>query len=120
MKAYQIWFVPSRVGLDPQYQELDYDLEETRNCLKLLASPDRSEGSLLINQQCWIYESKLDPGQELALPGEATNLCWLQLIDGKLITGDHEINKEDGVAYEHGPMPVRAIEESHFLYFKMA
>lgn len=117
---YQIWINPIRNGLPPQYRELTYDPEETRNRLKLLISPDSSEGSLQIHQQCWVYEVKLDADRELDLPGNSSNRGWLQLISGKLTTGGLEANTADGVAYESGPQPVRALETSHFLYFLMA
>jgi redox-sensitive bicupin YhaK (pirin superfamily) len=117
---HQIWIVPRSKALTPQYRELTYNPEEARNTLKLLISPDRSQGSLEINQQTWVYESKLDAGQELSLPGDSGTLGWLQVVEGgKLTTGGHEVSKGDGVAYESGPLPVRAIEETHFLYFLM-
>jgi len=116
---YQIWIQPSRSGLTPEYRELTYDPEEARDRLKLLISPDNSQGSLKIHQKCWVYESKLSAGTELVLPGEETSLGWLQLVSGKLTTGGEEVNKADGVAYERGPQPVRAVEDSHFLYFLM-
>jgi redox-sensitive bicupin YhaK (pirin superfamily) len=112
---YQIWITPRTTGLTPEYRELSYDPEETRNTLKLLVSPDKTQGSLQIHQQTWIYEAKLDAGQELSLPGESQG--WLQLISGKLLTGSYEVVQGDGVAFESGLRSVTAIESSHLLYF---
>jgi redox-sensitive bicupin YhaK (pirin superfamily) len=117
--SYQIWITPSRKSLSPLYSEITYDPEEARNTLKLLVSPDRSQGSLPINQQVWMYESKLDAGQELSLPGDARTVSWLQVVSGRLVTGGLEASQGDGVAYEGASEPVRAIDSSHFIYFVM-
>lgn len=119
LHIYAIYFKPATSGLTPQYRQLNYDPEEARNALKLLVSPDCSLGSLQAQQQVWIYESKLDAGEELSLLGDDGKLGWVQLLEGKLVTGDQEVGKGDGVAYENGPMVVRATEAAYFLYILM-
>lgn len=118
--AFQIWLTPRAIGLTPEYRELIYSPEETINQLKLLISPEKALGSVGINQDAWIYESKLDAGQEITLPGSSETIAWLQMIDGKLLTGGEEVLKSDGVAYESLPQTVRAAENSHFIYILMA
>jgi redox-sensitive bicupin YhaK (pirin superfamily) len=116
----QIWLTPRTIGLRPEYRELIYSPEETINDMKLLISPDKAQGSVGINQDVWIYETRLDAGEEVALPGSSETIAWLQMIDGKLLTGGEEVLKSDGVAYESLPQTVRAAENSHFLYILMA
>lgn len=47
---YQIWLLPERKGIEPSYQQKRFPEAERRNQLRLVASRDASEGSLLIHQ----------------------------------------------------------------------
>ena len=56
----QIWLFPDRNGLAPSYEEKHFDVADKRGGLRLVASPDGREGSVLVHQDASIYASILD------------------------------------------------------------
>ena len=61
----QIWIQPSVRGSAPSYEEKRFSADEKRGRLRLIASPDRAEGSVLIQQNARVYAGLFD-GDESA------------------------------------------------------
>ena len=57
---YQIWLLPGERGLRPSYEQKAFSEVERRGRLRLVASPDAQDGSLLIHQDARVYLSTLD------------------------------------------------------------
>ena len=62
---YQIWLLPNQKGLPPSYEQKAFPEDEKRGRLRLVASPDARDGSLLIHQDARVYLSTLDGDQEI-------------------------------------------------------
>src|SRR2546423_8628204 len=56
----QIWIQPSAQGIEPSYEEKRFDEAEKRGKLRLIASPDRADGSVLIHQDARVYAGLFD------------------------------------------------------------
>jgi hypothetical protein len=61
----QIWIQPNAADLGPSYEEKHFGAAEKRGRLRLIVSPDRAQGSLLIHQDARIYVGLFD-GAETA------------------------------------------------------
>jgi redox-sensitive bicupin YhaK (pirin superfamily) len=51
----QIWIQPNARGIRPSYEEKRFPADEKRGRLRLVASPDRAHGSVLIHQDARVY-----------------------------------------------------------------
>src|SRR5271170_2194791 len=51
----QIWIQPAERNIEPGYEEKRFSPEEKRGRLRLIVSPDRADGSLLIHQDARVY-----------------------------------------------------------------
>ena len=51
----QIWIQPAKRNIQPSYEEKRFAPEEKRGRLRLIVSPDRADGSLLIHQDARVY-----------------------------------------------------------------
>jgi redox-sensitive bicupin YhaK (pirin superfamily) len=51
----QIWIQPDKLNIEPSYEEKHFEPEEKQGHLRLIVSPDRAQGSLLIHQDARIY-----------------------------------------------------------------
>lgn len=58
----QIWFLPSRPGLNPGYEQKHFADAEKTNQLRLVAAPDGMGDSVHLNADVRIYASLLRPG----------------------------------------------------------
>jgi redox-sensitive bicupin YhaK (pirin superfamily) len=56
----QIWIEPARTGVAPSYEEKHFDAADKRGRLRLVASPDGTEGSVRINQDARLFVGLFD------------------------------------------------------------
>ena len=106
----QIWLFPDTQNIAPSYQEAHFNPETKRNQLRLIASPDGAEGSLLIHQDARIYATILDGSQRLTHLLAAGRGAYVQVARGQLqvngitlAAGDAvQVSEEDAVTLENG------------------
>ncbi len=63
----QIWITPNAQGIEPSYEEKTFDVAEKRGRLRLIASPDRAAGSVLIHQDARVYAGLFDGAERATL-----------------------------------------------------
>src|SRR6185369_9686570 len=94
----QIWIFPSEQDLQPEYEEKKFSDDEKRNRLRLIVSPDGSDGSVKIHQDARIFASLLDDGEEVVHSLEAGRSAWLQVAAGSVKLNDVALKQGDGAA----------------------
>jgi redox-sensitive bicupin YhaK (pirin superfamily) len=90
----QIWIQPSVQGIEPSYEEKRFAPEEKRGRLRLIASPDQSEGSVLIHQDARVYAGLFDGAESASLDVALGRLIYVHLARGAV--------HANGVALEAG------------------
>ena len=60
----QIWILPEKKNLEPEYEQTFFPPEEKQGKLKLVASRGGTDGSVHINQDVLLYSSILANGDE--------------------------------------------------------
>jgi len=58
----QIWIEPNVTGIRPSYEEKHFAAEQRQGRLRLVASPDGRDGSVMIHQDAYVYATLLDVG----------------------------------------------------------
>jgi quercetin 2,3-dioxygenase len=94
----QIWIIPSKEDLEPSYQQITFAPEEKQGRLKLLAAPEKVEGSALIYQDAYVYASELDAGQSIEKPVAKGRHAWVQVASGNVVLNGHALKTGDGAA----------------------
>ena len=118
---YQIWLLPGRKGLTPSYDQKTFPESEKRGRLRLAASPDAKDGSLLIQQDARIYLSTLETGQEVGYELHAGRHVWLQVLRGAVDLNGHTLATSDGAAVsDETSLSIRANESSEVMLFDLA
>ena len=95
---YQIWLLPERKGIQPGYEQKRFDESERHNRLRLVASRDAAEGSLLIHQDARVFLSTLDEGQSVRHQLKPERHAWLQVLRGAVTLSDQSLATSDGAA----------------------
>ncbi len=96
----QIWITPQKNGIPPSYEEKDFPKTEKTNQLKLIVSPQGSEGSIKMNQDASIYVALLDTGKTVTHALSPGRNAWIQVVEGKLEINGKTLNAGDGAAIE--------------------
>jgi redox-sensitive bicupin YhaK (pirin superfamily) len=94
----QIWILPDRAGRVPGYEQRAFPEEDRRGRLRLLASPDGAEGSLVIHQDARVLGTLLARGQAVVHPLAAGRHAWVQVARGQLTVDGTRLGTGDGAA----------------------
>lgn len=117
----QIWILPSEQGIQPEYEEKKFSDDEKRNKLRLIVSPDGSDGSVRIHQDAKVYASLLDENQEVVHTLADGRSAWLQVAAGSGTLNEVELKPGDGAAVsQESNLHITAQESSEILLFDLA
>ncbi len=94
----QIWILPERRGLKPEYEQRNFAAEELRGKLRLIASRSGQDGSVLIHQDVRIYATALSAGEEAVPSLPAGRQAWLQVARGSMLVNGIPLENGDGAA----------------------
>jgi hypothetical protein len=80
----QIWIQPNQAGIPPSYEEKHFAPESKTGKLRLIASSDGRDGSVLIHQDAALYASILNGADALEHRLEAGRSAYVHVIRGSV------------------------------------
>jgi quercetin 2,3-dioxygenase len=96
----QIWLLPEHEGLTPRYDQKKFPDAEKRGRLRLVASPNGRDGSLLIHQDASIYATLLEEGESVRHELAPGRRAWVQVARGAVEVSGTALEAGDGAALE--------------------
>jgi hypothetical protein len=96
----QIWIMPEKRGVTPSYEQKFFDAAEKLGKLRLVASPDGSEGSVTLHQDARLYAGLIDPdhpAEHVLPPGRR---AYLHVARGAASLNGLEMSAGDGARIE--------------------
>ncbi len=91
----QIWIEPSAKGLAPGYEEKHFDAASKTGQLRMIASPDGADGSVLIHQDARIFASILDGAAPLRHALAPGRLAYVHVIRGAVSVNGVDLGAGD-------------------------
>lgn len=98
VRLLQIWIVPEEAGLQPSYDQKTFDAESKRGRLRLLASKEGREGSILIHRDVDLYGARLSPGARIEHEIAPGRIGWIQVAQGEVRVNGQNLQEGDGLA----------------------
>ena len=117
----QIWIEPDRSGLTPSYEQKFFDAAEKLGKLRLVASPEGSDGSVTIHQDAKLYAGLIDSGHpiEHALP--PGRRAYLQVANGAVSLNGKALEAGDGARIEgEAKIHLESYNTAEILLFDLA
>jgi quercetin 2,3-dioxygenase len=99
----QIWLLPSQRGLPPSYEQQNFPDAEKRGRLRVIASPDRRDGSVEIHTDAVVYAGLFADGEQAELALGASRHAWVQVARGTVHVNGQALGAGDGVALSDEP-----------------
>lgn len=93
----QIWIQPNVTGIPPSYEEKNFSAEEKRGRLRLIASSDGEDGSVLIHQDAKLYAGLFDGAETASLPIAAGRLAYVHVARGTVTVNGVELKAGDAL-----------------------
>ena len=117
----QIWILPERQGLEPDYEEKTFSQEEHSGALRLLAARDGRGGALSINQDVDLYGAVIAQGEGLTHALRDGRKAWIQVARGSVTLNGEQLHPGDGAAVSDEPrLDLKATSDAEILLFDMA
>jgi quercetin 2,3-dioxygenase len=100
----QIWIQPNVEGIEPSYEEKRFAPAEKRGRLRLIASPDQSEGSVLIHQDARVYAGLFDGDESASLDIAPGRLVYVHVARGAVHANDVALEAGDALKLSDAPL----------------
>jgi redox-sensitive bicupin YhaK (pirin superfamily) len=93
----QIWIQPSAANIEPGYEEKHFSPESKAGKLRLIASEDGRDGSVVIHQNAAIYATLLDEGDSVTHPLDEERLAYVHVIRGAVSVNGTALKSGDAL-----------------------
>ena len=93
----QIWIQPNVTGIPPSYEEKNFSEEDKRGRLRLIASSDGEDGSVLIHQDAKLYAGLFDGAETASLAIAAGRLAYIHVARGAVTVNGVELKTGDAL-----------------------
>jgi quercetin 2,3-dioxygenase len=116
----QIWIEPNVKGIAPSYEEKHFDVASKTGCLRLIASPDGQDGSVLIHQDAYVYASILGLSDRVEYQLKAGRSAYVHVIRGQVDVAGHALKTGDALKIkEVSLIEFSNAHEAEFLLFDL-
>lgn len=117
----QIWILPEARGIAPGYEQKHFAPADRQGRLRLIASRDGAEGSVVVHQDLRLYAALLAPGEAVEhrlAPGRG---AWVQVARGEVKLGGETLRAGDGAALQdEAALRVEGVADAEVLLFDLA
>ena len=93
----QIWIVPSVQGAQPRYQQQHFTNEEKRGRLRLIISPEGTDGSLSVRQDARVYAGLFNGQERAELTLAEDRYAYVHVAQGSITLNGQKLVEGDGV-----------------------
>ncbi|MEJ2059421.1 MAG: pirin family protein [Gammaproteobacteria bacterium] len=116
----QIWILPNQRGLTPGYEQRPFAAAERRGRLRLLASPDGTDGSVTIHQDTRLYGTLLADGEQTEHRLDPDRIAYLHVAQGSARVNNQELNAGDAVTVkDESHIELQGTAQAELLLFDM-
>ncbi len=120
----QIWIEPNQQGVTPCYEQLELagndESDQGDKKLKVLASPDRRDGSMFLHQDAVLSVAHLANDETLPLSLNTARKYYLHMMSGEITAADQTLTEGDALTIENeGSLQIQAKSDARFLLFDL-
>ncbi|GAB5473087.1 MAG: pirin family protein [Maribacter sp.] len=98
VKFLQIWVFPNKKGVIPRYDQITLNLEDRKNQLQQVLSPNPDDAGVWIHQNAWFNMTSLEKGKSLKhkLNDPENNGVYAFIVEGNATINGQALEKRDG------------------------
>jgi redox-sensitive bicupin YhaK (pirin superfamily) len=123
INLFQTWIIPDKMGVEPAYDQMKFEVSERKNKLQTLVTSydDKSENTLKIHQDARISRIDLSEKREFKYVLKSENHgVYLMIISGEIIVKDKNLGSRDAVGIsETNNFSLNASKDSELLFIEV-
>jgi redox-sensitive bicupin YhaK (pirin superfamily) len=113
----QIWIEPNEQGIDPGYQQKQFDQVDG---FQLIASPTAENGSLKLHQDARLYQLRLNADANESYQLDAQRKLYIHMVAGELSVNGQTLKEGDGATLNSEiAITFKGIQTSEALVFDL-
>jgi quercetin 2,3-dioxygenase len=117
----QIWIEPNVTGIRPSYEQKHFDAASKRGRLRLIASSDAREESVLIHQDAAVYAALLDGAERISYALAPARKAYVHVARGRLTVNGQPLQAGDALkATGVAEMVLEKGEQAEVIMFDLA
>ncbi|MEN3293891.1 MAG: quercetin 2,3-dioxygenase [Burkholderiales bacterium] len=93
----QIWIEPNVSGIAPGYEEKRFDAAQKRGRLRLIASPDGTDGSVVVHQDAKVYAGLFDADERASISLKPGRRAYVHVARGTVSVNGTELKAGDAL-----------------------
>ena len=98
LNLFQIWVFPKERNIQPRYDQKTFSPEDRKGKFQVLVAPDKTEGSMWVNQDVWFVRGDFAKGTEISYaPKLKGNGLYLMVITGEVEVAGETLKKRDAI-----------------------
>jgi quercetin 2,3-dioxygenase len=99
----QIWIEPSVTGIPPSYEQKHFPDSQKRGRLRLVASPDGADESVLIHADARVYAGLFDGQETFSLALDPMRKGYVHVVRGAIDVNGRRLSAGDAAMLENEP-----------------
>lgn len=119
--SFQIWVYPKLMDIKPRHEKFEYDPSDKQNKVLLALSPNKQNGSALINQDAFFSVSKLEKKKALEYKMNMTgNGVYIHCAKGHINIENYQLDSGDALGvYEISSINISAMEDTEIIFVEV-
>ena len=98
----QIWIEPNVHGIEPGYEQKHFDAASKQGVLRLVASPDGRDGSVMVHADAAIYSGLFDGAQQaVSRELDPARKAYVHVVRGSVAVNGHTLQGGDALRLEN-------------------
>ena len=98
---FQIWIEPNVRGIEPDYEQKTFVAAQKQGVLRLVASPDGAQDSVLIHANARLYSGLFDGAQAATLVLDSSRKAYVHIVRGQIAVNGTRLVTGDAALLEH-------------------
>lgn len=119
LRFLQIWILPDRQDVTPQYGDYVFSAEQRQNRWHLLAASFQEQAPVQLHQDMRISVAELDVGRTLVYPLAAEPQAYLIQIEGDSNLDGYSLTEKDAAKIIGQSFTLTARNPAHYILFDM-
>jgi redox-sensitive bicupin YhaK (pirin superfamily) len=115
----QIWIEPAVRGIAPSYEQKHFAAAEKRGRLRLIASPDGAEGSVLVHQDARVYAGLFDGAERASHSLAQGRLGYVHVARGTVQANGRKLAAGDALKTDAAEIRLEGGEQAEVLLFDL-
>jgi redox-sensitive bicupin YhaK (pirin superfamily) len=117
----QIWITPNVSGIAPSYEQKSIPDDQKRGRLRLMASPDGAQDSVLIHADAKLYAGLFDGKESAKMALDPQRKAYVHLVRGELQINGQQISAGDALLLQsESEITIDQAKDAEVLVFDLA